>query len=108
MDGLLASLDDPALALVQWNEAYAVVADRLPGSVALQLESAAAGEAGRQRARGHAWAVGECCCWVAALLPASAGSLAPASSRHALPWRHPFTACLPSRAFLRRRVGAGD
>ncbi|PRW58200.1 acetyl- carboxylase 1-like isoform A [Chlorella sorokiniana] len=42
MDGLLASLDDPALALVQWNEAYAVVADRLPAAVALELEAAAA------------------------------------------------------------------
>lgn len=43
MDGLLSSLDDPALALVQWNEAYAVVADRLPAAVALELEAAAAG-----------------------------------------------------------------
>lgn len=43
MDGLLSSLDDPALALVQWNEAYAVVADRLPAAVAVELEAAAAG-----------------------------------------------------------------
>lgn len=46
MDALLASLDDPALALVQWNEAYGVVADRLPAGLATQLETAAAGEVG--------------------------------------------------------------
>jgi acetyl-CoA carboxylase/biotin carboxylase 1 len=44
MDGLLSSLDDPALALVQWNEAYAVVADRLPAQVAAELEACASGE----------------------------------------------------------------
>ncbi|PSC75189.1 acetyl-carboxylase 1-like [Micractinium conductrix] len=39
---LLTCLDDPALALVQWNEAYGVVADRLPPSLAADLETAAA------------------------------------------------------------------
>ncbi|KAL4426359.1 hypothetical protein ABPG77_004653 [Micractinium sp. CCAP 211/92] len=42
MHALLASLDDPALALVQWNEAYGVVADRLPAGVATELETVAA------------------------------------------------------------------
>ncbi|EFN59405.1 hypothetical protein CHLNCDRAFT_56737 [Chlorella variabilis] len=39
MDGLLSSLDDPALALVQWNEVYGVVQDRLPAAVAVELEA---------------------------------------------------------------------
>ena len=36
---LLDSLDDPALALVQWNEAYGVVASRLPPELATRLEA---------------------------------------------------------------------
>ncbi|KAL4859471.1 Acetyl-CoA carboxylase 1 [Chlorella vulgaris] len=36
---LLSSLDDPALALVQWNEVYGVVQDRLPAAVAVELET---------------------------------------------------------------------
>jgi hypothetical protein len=44
MDGLLPNLDNPALALVQWNEAYGVVAGRLPPALAAELEQRAAGE----------------------------------------------------------------
>jgi hypothetical protein len=43
MGGLLRTLDDPALALVQWNEAYGVVEDRLPAALAAQLEARVAG-----------------------------------------------------------------
>ena len=43
MDGLLSSLDDPALALVLWNEAYAAAQDRLPQHVAAELEACVAG-----------------------------------------------------------------
>lgn len=40
---LLSSLDDPALALVQWNEVYGVVQDRLPAAVAVELETCVTG-----------------------------------------------------------------
>jgi acetyl-CoA carboxylase/biotin carboxylase 1 len=38
---LLTCLDDPTLGLVQWNEAFGVVASRLPAALAAQLEAAA-------------------------------------------------------------------
>lgn len=38
---LLATLDDPALGLVQWNEVYGVVSSRLPAGLASQLENIA-------------------------------------------------------------------
>lgn len=41
MKNLLAALDDPALGLVQWNEAYGVVASRLPADLAARLETLA-------------------------------------------------------------------
>ena len=55
MDGLLSSLDDPALALVQWNEVYGVVQDRLPAAVAVELEACVTGRwggVGREGGRG--------------------------------------------------------
>ncbi len=39
VDDLLDTLDDPALALVQWNEQYGIVQSRLPASLAAELEA---------------------------------------------------------------------
>lgn len=39
---LLACLDDPALALLQWTEVFAVVQTRIPGDLATALEAIAA------------------------------------------------------------------
>ncbi|CAL8465869.1 g5405 [Coccomyxa elongata] len=41
VEDLLSCLDDPALALLQWNEAFGVVQTRLPGELALELEGIA-------------------------------------------------------------------
>lgn len=41
LSALLSALDDPALALVQWNEAYGVVSSRLPPLLAAKLEAIA-------------------------------------------------------------------
>ncbi|EIE18073.1 hypothetical protein COCSUDRAFT_26470 [Coccomyxa subellipsoidea C-169] len=41
MEDLLSCLDDPALALLQWNEAFGVVQTRLPGELAMELEGLA-------------------------------------------------------------------
>ncbi|CAK0731625.1 hypothetical protein CVIRNUC_000020 [Coccomyxa viridis] len=38
VEDLLSCLDDPALALLQWNEAFGVVQTRLPGELAQELE----------------------------------------------------------------------
>lgn len=38
VESLLDAMDDPALALLQWGEAYGVVQSRLPPTLAAELE----------------------------------------------------------------------
>ncbi len=54
VEQLLDSLDDPALALVQWEEQYGVVQSRLPASLAAELEATVAAFARELDARAGA------------------------------------------------------
>eukprot|EP00887_Chlorella_sp_A99_P005434 scaffold1.g5434.t1 len=51
--GLLSSLDDPALALQQWEEQFAAVQSRLPSALANQLESIVDGALASPAGGGH-------------------------------------------------------